>query len=103
MIVTKITGTAFRGRQDTIKELINRGILVKDAIVNLIAEPTCKFDANARRCEINGYTVGYVDREISGILAMLAQRGIFYIGIVEYIGTYNGEVGIRMRLQQLDG
>ena len=101
MIVTKITGTTFCGRQDTIRELISRGILVKDAVVELIAEPSCKFDANARRCEIKGYTVGYVDREISGILAMLAQRGIYYIGIVEYIGEFKGEIGIRIRLQQL--
>ena len=102
MILTKVTGTTFNKRQDTIKELYKRGILQKDALVTLTHEPECKFDSNARRCELSGYTIGYLDKEVAEICSIMAERGVYYIGIVDYIGTFDGKIGIRIALKRLE-
>ena len=101
MILTKVTGTTFGGRQNTIRELIQRGILGKDAIVELHAEPDCKFDKNARRCVVKGYTIGYLDKEVSEIMEIMHKRGTHYIGVVDWIGSYNGDYGIRVAIRKM--
>ena len=101
MIITKVTGTTFGRRQETIRELYNNGMLEKDCLIELIKEPDCKFDKNARRCEVAGNVIGYVDKEIAEFLSIMEERNVNYIGVVEWAGSFHENIGIRMILKRL--
>ena len=102
MILTKVTGTTFKGRQEIIRGLQVNGQLEKDTIIRLERDPACFFDENAQKCVVDGQVIGYLDRECAEIITAMADRGVQYVGIVDWIGFFKEQIGIRILLKRID-